>query len=60
MCHVRSRMRSELRPHSTMSTEAMPNGTAFTKPVCMLLSPKDWMICGCHSERHWLAPDAPA
>src|SRR3954453_7949211 len=60
VCHIRSRRASELRPHRIISTEATPNGTEFSSPVCMSVSPNDLMICGCHKERHWLAPDAPA
>src|SRR3954468_3424856 len=60
VCHLRSRRASELRPHRIISTEATPNGTEFSRPVCMSVRPNDLMICGCHKERHWLAPEAPA
>src|SRR5690348_13286796 len=60
VCHLRSPVRSELRPHSSISTEAMPNGMELSRPVWRSVSPKDLMICGCQSDRHWLAPDAPA
>src|ERR1700744_4644296 len=60
VCHIRSSVRSELRPHRIIKTEAMPNGIEFRSPVCMLVRPKDLMICGCQSDRHWLPPHAPA
>jgi hypothetical protein len=43
-----------------MNTEAMPNGIMLRSPVCRLVSPKDFRICGCHNERALLVAELPA
>src|SRR4051812_1003134 len=47
---MRSPERSARRPHSTMVTEAIANGMPFSRPVCIVDSPNDLRICGCHRE----------
>ena len=59
MCHTRSPLRSELRPHRIIHTAAMPNGTAFSRPVCQLVRPNDFTSCGIHSASDVEAPAAP-
>src|SRR4249919_1001927 len=59
LCHTRSPVRSELRPQRIIHTAAMPNGTAFRRPVCQLVRPNDFTSCGIHSARDVEAPAAP-
>src|SRR5277367_6502812 len=59
LCHTRSPLRSELRPHRIIHTAAMPNGTAFSSPVCQLVRPNDFTSCGIHSASDVEAPAAP-
>ena len=60
LCQTRSPVLSELRPHRTIHTAAIPNGTALTKPVPKLLRPNDFTNCGIHSASEVEAPAAPA
>ena len=60
LCHTRSPVLSELRPHRIIQTAAMPNGTALTKPVSKLVRPNDFTSCGIHSASDVEAPAAPA
>ena len=50
VCQTRSRARSERRPHSTIAIDASAKGMPFSNPTCMLVRPKDLIICGCHSD----------
>src|SRR5207237_5180902 len=59
LCHTRSPLRSELRPHRIIHTAAMPNGTAFSRPVCQLVRPNDLTSCGIHRAKDVEAPAAP-
>ena len=59
LCHTRSPLRSELRPHRIIHTAATPKGTAFTRPVCQLLRPNDFTSCGIQSASDVEAPAAP-
>ena len=49
VCHSRSCLMSDRRPHQIIATHPNANGTEFTSPVCRLLSPELLMICGCHN-----------
>src|SRR5580693_10254562 len=59
LCQTRSPLLSELWPHRIIQIAAMPKGTAFTRPVCQLLSPNDFTSCGIHSASDVEAPAAP-
>src|ERR1700759_3271173 len=60
LCHTRSPVRSELRPHNTIHTAEIPKGTAVIRPVCQFVSPNDLTSCGTHSASDVEAPAAPA
>eukprot|EP01022_Parablepharisma_sp_SALTPOND_P029698 TRINITY_DN743_c1_g4_i1.p1 TRINITY_DN743_c1_g4~~TRINITY_DN743_c1_g4_i1.p1 ORF type:complete len:1335 (-),score=475.41 TRINITY_DN743_c1_g4_i1:5534-9538(-) len=49
VCQRRSPLRSEWRPHQTISTEATRQGIELTRPVCITDRPKDFSNCGCHT-----------
>ena len=59
LCHTRSPVRSELRPHSSIQTAAMANGTELSSPVCQLVRPNDFTSCGIHKASDVEAPAAP-
>jgi len=50
MCQMRSPVRSELRPTSTLAIAAKIHGMVVNRPICMVLMwPNSFTICGSQS-----------
>src|ERR1700722_7208285 len=60
VCHTRSPLLSDRRPHRTIITDASANGRELSSPVCIFVSPYDLMICGCQICRPLLTAVLPA